>query len=324
MSDMNDKKYIRDELAKDLLGNFEDFQEIKEKGGSTAANKVVAEGLADSIVKALDGVGGLRFKGDAAPMELNDLVEVSQGDIYILTESGTLINGKDGNPMDVSMGDVVIWDGEHWAKFMGMDVAGFVTEADLEKEATERKFADNNLSSAILNEAESRASSDEALADAINTHAASMNNPHGVTAEQVGAYTKEQVDGFIRNWSGYVVVPFGQQKPAASEAQLGKIYLVQVSDDPHVRDQYEEWISDGTTWSRIGMMEIDLSQYDKIVDAKAREKAISDALSTHEADTVKHITEAERTKWNDAAEAVAEINNWDIHVADEKMTIWLK
>lgn len=115
-------------------------------------------------------------------------------------------------------------------------------------------------------------------------HIADKENPHEVTAEQVGAYTKEQVDGFIRNWSGYVVVPFGQQKPEASEAQLGKIYLVQVSNDPTVKDQYEEWISDGTAWSLIGTMEIDLSPYDKIVDAEAREKAISDALAEHVAD----------------------------------------
>lgn len=130
------------------------------------------------------------------------------------------------------------------------------------------------------------------------SHVSDKSNPHEVTAEQVGAYTKEQVDGFIRNWSGYVVIPFGQQKPAASEAQLGKIYLVQVSNDPDVRDQYEEWISDGTAWSLIGTMAIDLSPYDKIVDAEAREKAISDALASHISDTTKHITEAERTKWN--------------------------
>ena len=118
----------------------------------------------------------------------------------------------------------------------------------------------------------------------LERHLADKENPHEVTAEQVGAYTKEQVDGFIRNWSGYIVVPYGQQKPEASEAQLGKIYLVQVSTDPEVRDQYKEWISDGTAWSLIGTMEIDLSLYDKIVDAEAREKAISDALAEHVAD----------------------------------------
>ena len=104
------------------------------------------------------------------------------------------------------------------------------------------------------------------------------------TTDIVEVYTKDEVDGFIRNWSGYIVVPYGQQKPEASEAQLGKIYLVQVSTDPEVRDQYEEWISDGTAWSLIGTMSIDLSPYDKIVDAEAREKAISDALAEHVAD----------------------------------------
>lgn len=116
-------------------------------------------------------------------------------------------------------------------------------------------------------------------------HITNSTNPHKVTAEQVGAYTKEQVDGFIRNWSGYIVVPYGQQKPEASEAQLGKIYLVQVSTDPEVRDQYEEWISDGTAWSLIGTMEIDLSQYDKIEDAVEREQELRDLI-----DSVAHGT----------------------------------
>lgn len=193
----------------------------------------------------------------------------------------------------------------------------------LNKETDERKAADGNLKSSIdklkeksesdignlgrqINEETTRAKeSEKANADAIETlsgsidaHVSDKSNPHEVTAEQVGAYTKEQVDGFIRNWSGYVVIPFGQQKPSASDAQLGKIYLVQVSNDPDVRDQYEEWISDGTAWSLIGTMAIDLSPYDKIVDAEARGKAISDALAAHIADTTKHITEAERTKWN--------------------------
>ena len=146
---------------------------------------------------------------------------------------------------------------------------------------SEKKQARDNIDAVSAEQVEYVVSE---VRESINSHVSDRSNPHDVTAEQVGAYTKEQVDGFIRNWSGYIVVPYGQQKPEASEAQLGKIYLVQVSTDPEVRDQYEEWISDGTAWSLIGTMSVDLSQYDKIADAEARENAISGALAEHVAD----------------------------------------
>lgn len=73
-------------------------------------------------------------------------------------------------------------------------------------------------------------------------------------------YNKTQIDGFLQNWSGFVVVPFGEQLPPANQASLGKIYLWKKTD-AEVTDPYEEWISDGTAWSQIGEMSVDLSDY---------------------------------------------------------------
>ena len=73
-------------------------------------------------------------------------------------------------------------------------------------------------------------------------------------------YTKEQVDGFLKNWSGYIVVPYGEELPDPSEANLGKIYLWKKTEAA-ITDPYEEWICDGTAWSQIGEMSVDLSNY---------------------------------------------------------------
>ena len=72
-------------------------------------------------------------------------------------------------------------------------------------------------------------------------------------------YTKTQVDGFLKNWSGFVVVGEGEDLPDPSEAELGKIYLKK--EGTGKTDNYTEWICDGTAWSQIGEMSIDLSNY---------------------------------------------------------------
>lgn len=108
-------------------------------------------------------------------------------------------------------------------------------------------------------------------------------------------YTKTQIDGFLSNWSGFVVIPLGQELPAASEAQLGKIYLWKKADAQE-KDNYEEWISDGTAWSKIGSMEVDLSNYytkteveqnfATLGDITRVEAAVNDKISTVEVDGV--------------------------------------
>lgn len=113
----------------------------------------------------------------------------------------------------------------------------------------------------VLNTTSTSAPQTKVVKVAIDSHTTNTSNPHNVTAEQVGAYTKEQVDDFIRNWSGYVVIPYGQQKPDAKDAELGKIYLVQISNDPTVNDKFEEWISDGSAWSLIGERSVNLEGY---------------------------------------------------------------
>jgi hypothetical protein len=231
-------------LVKGLIDKGEANALLK---GDDAREKAMAN-LAEPIAEAIKhGGGSIHWVANLTVAELNALQSPELGGIYGVKDSGVLVN-KDGSRIPVGPNDAVIWNGEKWGSFIDIDLSEYAKKEELAAHANDR------------------------------------NNPHQVTAAQVGAYTKEQVDGFIRNWSGYIVVPYGQQKPEASEAQLGKIYLVQVSTDPEVRDQYEEWISDGTAWSLIGTMEIDLSQYDKIVDAEAREKAISGALAEHVAD----------------------------------------
>ncbi|GEM_PF-6100773 len=245
-------------------------------GESNAQNSSVSveeamSAIADKIADAIErGAIRLRFSRVTVD-ELNSVEDCRNGDFYVVSDSGIVLNGMDGEPMPVEKNSVLFYNGSFFEILFSLEeIIGFDPEEILKK---------------IDAEIQARTLGDKSNANALSTHVSDRSNPHEVTAAQVGAYTKEQVDGFIRNWSGYIVVPYGQQKPEASEAQLGKIYLVQVSTDPEVRDQYEEWISDGTAWSLIGTMSIDLSSYDKIEDAVGRERELRDLI-----DSVAHGT----------------------------------
>jgi len=118
--------------------------------------------------------------------------------------------------------------------------------------------------------------------------------------DNIDVYSKSEVDDIASSCGGYVVV---QELPSVEDANKNKVYLV--GPQGSGTDKYEEWVvtDDGIAeiWTLIGETSIDLSPYDKIVDAQAREKVINDALTAHKNDSVAHITAAERTSWNGAA-----------------------
>jgi len=97
-----------EQLKKDLLQNFKDFQNIKYPGGSDEANAVVAEGLAESIAKEIDRGLNVEFRGEYLVEDINR-DNRQPGFIYTTKNAGRLVGDP---PVEVVYGTVVFWNGE--------------------------------------------------------------------------------------------------------------------------------------------------------------------------------------------------------------------
>lgn len=173
----------RDELAQDLLECFEDFQvNAPQPGGSTAANKYVADKLADAIADGIDRGAGRSWQGKATAEQLNAIpLEYRHGgDMWLCTDGGTL-NGQ--MPITVPPNTVVVWDGDSWSDFIHVDLSAYATKAE--------------TVAMVSVEASARVAGDAALQRSIDEHASRTDNPHQVTAAQVGAATESYVDAAV-------------------------------------------------------------------------------------------------------------------------------
>lgn len=169
----------RDELAQDLLECFEDFQvNAPQPGGSTAANKYVADKLANAIADGIDRGAGRAWQGKATVEQLNaiPLKDRHGGDMWLCTNGGMLYGQV---PITVLPNTVVVWDGDYWSEFIHVDLSAYATKAE--------------VMSMVSAEASSRVAGDNALHRSIDAHASRTDNPHQVTAAQVGAATPDDL-----------------------------------------------------------------------------------------------------------------------------------
>lgn len=182
----------KEQLKADLLKNFSDFQKIDPNvapGGSDAANSIVAEGLADSIDRAIDDGIDLTFKGILRCSEINLLTDKKSGDLYTCADAGVL-NGSVQLP--VTKTSVVLWTGDRFKLFLvvpeqvtpgsQISIDGFFSQ-------TSRNPVENRLVTAAL----------AATINAINLHVQNQENPHGVTAAQVGADPEGTAETLVSN-----------------------------------------------------------------------------------------------------------------------------
>lgn len=177
----------KEQLKADLLQNFSDFQGIKYPGGSKEANSIVAEGLAESIDRAIDDGIDLTFKGILRCSDINLLTDKKSGDLYTCSDAGVL-NGSVQLP--VTKTSVVLWTGDRFKLFLvvpeqvtpgsQISIDGFFSQ-------TSRNPVENRLVTAAL----------AATINAINLHVQNQENPHNVTAEQVGAISATALDEAI-------------------------------------------------------------------------------------------------------------------------------
>lgn len=160
--------------------------------GEGAREKAMAN-LAEPIAEAIKhGGGSIHWVTNLTVAALNALQSPELGGIYGVKDSGVLVN-KDGSRIPVDPNDAVIWNGEKWGSFIDIDLSDYakkeyVTTA-VASEATLRVAGDENNAAAI-----------RANAEAIESHISDKDNPHKVTAEQVGAYTKEQVTTILETF----------------------------------------------------------------------------------------------------------------------------
>lgn len=135
-----------------------------ELSGEGAREKAMAN-LAEPIAEAIKrGGGSIHWVASLTVAELNAMQSPELGGIYGVKDSGVLVN-KDGSRIPVGPNDTVIWNGEKWGSFIDIDLSEYAKKTELAAHANDR------------------------------------NNPHRVTASQIGAYTKEEVDAEIKKES---------------------------------------------------------------------------------------------------------------------------
>lgn len=216
-----------DELVKQLTA---DLQEAGQKNISPPSGMSDAEArdwsmanVAKAIAKAIRDGLVFDIKGSATVAELNamPLDQRTDGDIWAVKDSGLLVN-PDGETLAVTAGDLVMWAGDTWSRIFHLDLTGYATVEQLNaaiaaltaaiNDAVATEKAQREAADAI--EKSQRESADAALQNAINTHAGRMDNPHNVTAGQVGAYTKQEtedrisdaISGEVGGWLGNLTV----------------------------------------------------------------------------------------------------------------------
>ena len=103
-----------EQLKKDLLQNFKDFQDIKHPGGSDAANEIVADGLARSIAESIENGINIEFQGESYCANINAATK-QPGYMYTAIDAG-ILDGEE--PLQVQANTVVLWDGAKFKVFL--------------------------------------------------------------------------------------------------------------------------------------------------------------------------------------------------------------
>lgn len=103
-----------EQLKKDLLQNFKDFQDIKHPGGSDEANEIVADGLARSIAESIENGINIEFQGESYCANINAATK-QPGYMYTAIDAG-ILDGEE--PLQVQANTVVLWDGAKFKVFL--------------------------------------------------------------------------------------------------------------------------------------------------------------------------------------------------------------
>ena len=199
-----------DQLVEQLTA---DLQEAGQKNISPPASMSDAEArdwsmanVAEAIAKAIRDGLVFDIKGSATVAELNamPLDRRTDGDIWAVKDSGLLVN-PEGKPLAVTAGDLVMWAGDTWSRIFHLDLTGYATVEQLNAAVAALTAAINEavaaltaaINEAVAAEKAQREAADADLQNSIDTHTGRTDNPHNVTAEQIGAVDAEYVDAHV-------------------------------------------------------------------------------------------------------------------------------
>ena len=168
-------------LVKGLIDKGEANALLEGDGAREKAMTNLAEPIAEAIK---NGCGGVHWIGSFTVAEINALENPEKDGIYGVKDGGVIVN-RDGSRIEVSANDALVWNGEKWASFIDIDLEGYAKTEEV-----------------------------AAVAAALAAHSADRSNPHDVTAEQVGAYTKAEteevindaISGEVGGWLGNMTV----------------------------------------------------------------------------------------------------------------------
>lgn len=135
--------------------------------------------IAHPIAEAIRRGSRLQFKGFNTAYEINGIPDDEKlpGDIYICTTEGILIGEP---PLPVAVNTAVMWGGKSWMPFISLNLQEFC----------KKEYVDD----AVAGETSAREQADASIRSALMEHEGRMDNPHAVTAHQVGTYTDEEID----------------------------------------------------------------------------------------------------------------------------------
>lgn len=148
-------------LVKGLIDKGNDNALLDGDGAREKAMANLAEPIAEAIK---NGGGGVHWVGSFTVAEINALENPEKDGIYGVKDGGVIVN-RDGSRIEVSANDAIVWNGEKWGSFIDIDLSEYAKKTEL------------------------------------TAHANDRDNPHQVTAAQVGAYTKDEVDAEIKKES---------------------------------------------------------------------------------------------------------------------------
>lgn len=120
--------------------------------------------VAEVIAAAIDKGSAIVIKGSATIAEINAMGDMKEGDTWCVKDYG-FIRNEDSEWVEVRSGDLIRYNGSSWELFFHLDLEGYAKKEELAAHVNDR------------------------------------DNPHNVTAAQVGAYTRDEVDAEIKKES---------------------------------------------------------------------------------------------------------------------------
>lgn len=156
---------MREELAAALAATGE--KNASENRDRNTSMRAVANDIADAIEKG----ARIQFKASATCFQINSIPMEQRvpGDIYLATDAGVLVGEV---PLAVQPNTAVLWDGRSWKTFLSLNLDNYYNKEQIDGAVNVLRLL-------------------------IDGHATRTDNPHNVTAEQVGAISATALDEAI-------------------------------------------------------------------------------------------------------------------------------